>query len=120
MTTNIELEFLIDYLNLKRFSKDIIMKEDLKLFEEDIYFQIVNLGNRNTQGTHWVCYLKIYNCILYFDSFGIGSFQSLRTLCEDNGIDLYYSSKVEQGFNEFNCGERCVEFILKIFKILKI
>ncbi|AJP61555.1 hypothetical protein CBEVV_008 [Choristoneura biennis entomopoxvirus 'L' virophage] len=115
MTTNTELD-LFGLLFFDKYYKKSIIKKDFKLYNDDIYYQIINIGT--SVGTHWVCIIKVYNNVYYYDSFGVNSFQKLIDECDKTGYNLYYNVNKDQGIDEINCGERCLYNICEMNKIL--
>ena len=72
---------------------------------------IINLDNKDSIGTHWVCYKKINNQIKYFDSFG--NLKPPQELIHyfGSGSNVYYNHERFQQFNTFNCGHLCLNFL---------
>lgn len=73
---------------------------------------IVNLDSSSGTGTHWVCYRKRQNRVVYFDSFG-----NLRPPAElvnyfGPSINIEYNYERRQGFDSVICGHLCLEFLL--------
>lgn len=73
---------------------------------------IINLDSKENQGTHWTCYVKQGDTVLYFDSFGdmrpplevVNYFQT--TPCT-----IYFNHERYQNFNTVNCGHLCLTFL---------
>ena len=72
---------------------------------------IINLDDKHSIGTHWVCYNKIINKINYFDSFG--NLKPPQELVQyfGSGSKIYYNHERFQRFNTFNCGHLCLNFL---------
>lgn len=77
---------------------------------------IVNLDDKDGNGTHWVAYLKRGNKILYFDSFGdLGPPQELVKYFggkETMTTTILYNTKRFQDFDSHTCGHLCLRFLL--------
>ena len=72
---------------------------------------IVNLNNSSQTGSHWVCYVKQGNAVQYFDSFG--GVPPPPELVDYLGTSrVSYNSLRHQTFNQQNCGQLCVQFLL--------
>lgn len=73
---------------------------------------IINLDSKRNAGTHWTCYLKNKNEIIYFDSFG-----DLRPPVEvlkyftTEPCSIYFNHNKYQTFSEINCGHLCLKFL---------
>lgn len=74
---------------------------------------VVNLDDSSGEGTHWVCYSKRGNQILYFDSFGDlpPPHQLIRYWGKNSQIKYNYDKY--QNFNSYNCGHLCLKFLYK-------
>ena len=67
-------------------------------------YMIVNLDNSDEPGSHWIACVRDTNQVLVYDSFG-------------RNIPLFVNqinteSDSEQHFQEENCGQRCLAFLL--------
>ena len=67
--TNVEILQFIDSLKVPKF-RGIFMRDELPEDVNTVECGIVNLSPHDQLGTHWVCYAKIHNNRIYFDSFG--------------------------------------------------
>ena len=67
--TNIDLFKYIDVLKVPKF-RGVFMRDELPEQVNPVECGIVNLSPHKQLGTHWVCYAKIHNNCVYFDSFG--------------------------------------------------
>ncbi|AJP61524.1 hypothetical protein AHEVV1_007 [Adoxophyes honmai entomopoxvirus 'L' virophage 1] len=94
------------------FYKNCIMKDDFVMYNNDIFYQIINIGNKT--GTHWVCVVKIFNSVYYHDTFGTVPVNIIVEYCNKLGYNLYYNTEKYQEFTEENCGERCLCVLAKI------
>lgn len=70
----------------------------------------VNLDKSSGDGTHWVCYRKRGNLVLYYDSFGDlpPSDELVKYL---KGCTIKFNYERQQNFQEFNCGHLCLRFL---------
>ena len=66
--TNIDLLKYVDVLKVPKF-RGVFMRDELPERPNPVECGIVNLSAHEQLGTHWVCYAKIYNTRIYFDSF---------------------------------------------------
>ena len=72
---------------------------------------IINLDDKESAGTHWVCYKKLNNLVYYFDSFG-----DLKPPLElvkyfGSGSIIKYNYERYQDFDTFECGHLCLRFL---------
>lgn len=75
---------------------------------------IINLDSDIGSGTHWCAYYKKDRKSYYFDSFG--NLQPPKEFLDYVGSQctVFYNYKKYQHFNTFNCGNLCLEFLLKM------
>ena len=66
--TNIDIFKYIDLLKVPKF-RGVFMRDELPKRVNPVECGIVNLSAHKQLGTHWVCYGKIHNTRIYFDSF---------------------------------------------------
>ena len=81
-------------------------------FEDQAF--IINTGNSQSSGQHWVGLIIKQEKCWYFDSFGIEllSLDVLKRL-KKAGVENYFSnSKQIQSVNSVSCGYYCIAFIL--------
>ena len=71
---------------------------------------IVNLDDRNGNGTHWVAYRKINDEVEYFNSFG-DLIPPKDLLSYWNVANIKYNYHRYQDFNSVNCGHLCLQFL---------
>ena len=67
--TNIDLLRYIDELKVPKF-RGVFMRDELPEKPNPVECGIVNLSTHEQMGTHWVCYARIHNTRVYFDSVG--------------------------------------------------
>lgn len=77
---------------------------------------VINLDDKDGDGTHWCAYYKFSNQCYYFDSFGnlkppLELIKHLGSTCK-----IFYNYKRYQDYNTFNCGHLCVEFLYNMSK----
>lgn len=71
---------------------------------------IINMDDKDGPGTHWVAYKKMYDEIIYFDSFG--DLQPPRDLIRYFDVDyVKYNYNRYQKWNTYNCGHLCLKFL---------
>ena len=75
---------------------------------------IVNLDDVDGPGTHWVAYAKRGDRAAYFDSFG--NLRPSREIARylDDGVTITYNSKAYQTYDQTNCGQLCLLFLINI------
>lgn len=62
----------INKLNKDKNFRGCFMRDELKNIKPNkIESGVLNLDTSENQGTHWTCWIKNNNLILYFDSFGL-------------------------------------------------
>lgn len=78
---------------------------------------IINLDSKYNPGSHWTAYVKHFNNIAYFDSFGnlqppIELVHYFYSNGEPN-INIIYNFLNQQNFNSIKCGHLCLSFLHK-------
>lgn len=71
---------------------------------------VINLDSIHGPGTHWVCYVKRGNLIVYFDSFGNLPPPPELIMYFKNKPILYNSEQYQQP-NTIICGHLCLLFL---------
>jgi len=73
---------------------------------------VVNLDVSRGTGTHWVCYVKEDNNVVYYDSFGVKPpielLDYFRPTC-----NVSYNYEQEQDVTQVICGHLCLLFLVK-------
>ena len=114
--TNIDLFKYIDVLKVPKF-RGVFMRDELPEQVNPVECGIVNLSPHKQLGTHWVCYAKIHNTRVYFDSFGrktpLELQKYLKTAKEfrNNLPAVWTSTDVVQSSDTKICGHLCL-FVL--------
>lgn len=73
---------------------------------------VINLDSFKNPGTHWVAYVKRGNKVDFFDSFGnLRPPPELIRYWKPNAI-VTYNRQSFQNFNQENCGQLCIKFLL--------
>lgn len=67
-------------------------------------------------GTHWTAVAKIYNTVLYFDSFGRLPPPLEVIAYLGNDINLYYNAKNYQNYGSTICGHLCLRFLYDFWR----
>lgn len=92
------------------------MKDTLPKKPRKYESAIINLDSIRGSGTHWVCYKKNNNHVVYFDSFGNlpPCPELINYLKSDNpDMQIEYNYARHQGFDSVICGHRCLNFLTK-------
>lgn len=113
--TNIDLKKFAKLLKIQYF-RGVFMRNSLpRLGPHSIECGIVNLDNKEGEGTHWVAYWKIYNYVMYFDSFGDlqPPIEIIKYLNKSTSCQVMYNYKAFQTYNSVNCGHLCLQFLYK-------
>lgn len=70
------------------------------------------------RGTHWTCFIKVYNTILYYDP--IGNLQPFKSFVKTYGSNaknkIFYNYTRHQNPLDYTCGHHCVKFIRQFYK----
>lgn len=110
-----DLERWAERLNIKDF-RGVYMREALPEKCKPIECGIINLGDLDSNGTHWTCYMRKYDEKIYFDSFG-DSEPPVELVNYLGAKGLKYNS---YGFQNFNdppiCGHLCLEVLRSYFE----
>lgn len=73
---------------------------------------ILNLDNRQGNGTHWTCvYNDTSDKIEYFDSYGLPPPEEVIKLLKKTGKKILYSTSQIQSTNSVLCGYYCIYYI---------
>lgn len=105
------MERWANVLRIRNF-RGVFMREALPNKPRANECGIINLGNLDSGGTHWTCYMKTGNRVTYFDSFGDAP--PLLELKEyvnmDDGI-LYNMNRYQEYDDPPICGHLCLEVL---------
>jgi hypothetical protein len=83
------------------------MRDELPLKPRRIKSGVINIGHSDTEGTHWVCYTKKNNHVLYFDSYGRLK-PCLEFVKYMKDFEIKYNTYNHQKKNTYNCGHLCI------------
>jgi hypothetical protein len=74
---------------------------------------IINLDDAVNEGSHWVCFKKINNNAIYFDSFGNlrPPLELIDYLNSSGPCKIAYNHEKFQNYNTVNCGHLCLNFL---------
>ena len=114
--TNIELLKYIDVLKVPKF-RGVFMRDELPERSNPVECGIVNLSTHEQMGTHWVCYAKIHNNRIYFDSSGrktpleIQKYLKTAEEFRNNIPAIWGSTDIVQRPKTKICGHMCL-FVL--------
>lgn len=87
------------------------MRDDLPARPREYESAIVNLDSVRGSGTHWVCYRKKRNNVVYFDSFG-NLPPPVELINYFGSSNIQYNYERHQGFGSVICGHLCLKFLL--------
>lgn len=87
------------------------MRDGLPNRPRDYESAIVNLDSMNGSGTHWVCYRKKRNSVIYFDSFGNLPPPSELVNYLGPSVNIQYNYDRQQEFDSVICGHLCLKFL---------
>lgn len=108
--SNRDLENLVKDPNFRGW----FMRDQLKdKIPKEIESGILNLDHSKNPGTHWVCWIKNKNLIIYFDSYGTSiPLELLFYLRKAKNYQKVYCSTLKvQPDNTVICGHLCVYVI---------
>lgn len=74
---------------------------------------VMNLDDKNGNGTHWTAMIKKGNKILYFDSYGYPPSQEIVNMYKNKSKILYSSNNIQHN-DSIMCGFFCVQFIEEV------
>lgn len=79
---------------------------------------ILNLGDHNSEGTHWVALYKNKDGskVFYFDSYGFPPVQEIVDIYKKHKNKIVYSSNKIQKDNSIMCGYYAMMFIREMYK----
>ena len=113
MTTNIELQTIVNKLNIQNF-KGIYCKDELKNMKPiDTECGIINLDDSSGSGTHWTGYYRKNKSNFYFSSFGDDPPTELVNYLD---TPILTHNFCIQEFDQTNCGEWVVLFLYLMSK----
>lgn len=96
------------------FFRGVFMRNNLPKKPREYECGIINLDDKEGKGSHWVAYVKCRKYCEYYDSFGnLAPPVELVKYLSPNRI--FYNVNSEQKYNETNCGQLCVFFILNFW-----
>ena len=114
--TNVQILEYIDLLKVPKF-RGVFMRDELPESVNTVECGIVNLSPHEQLGTHWICYAKIHNNRIYFDSFGrktpleIQKYLKTEKEFQNNIPVIQNSSNIIQRLDTTVCGHLCI-FVL--------
>lgn len=117
MTTNFEIMDLLKPVMGKNFG-GVYSKDQLQLLKPSNKFWIINLGNRETGGTHWTLVSDYHptECY-YYDSFGLSPPDEILKFMSRASTKktLKYQDMQHQAITSDWCGEFCCFVALLLF-----
>lgn len=114
----------LNELDIHKYAKDIpfwkgtIMRDEFKNLKCDpIEAAVGNLNLSSELGSHWYAYWKLYDTVIYYDSFG--NLQPTKELIayfkkDNKNCQIYYNRRNFQSFNTFFCGQMCLIFLYSV------
>lgn len=78
---------------------------------------VINIDSIKNSGTHWICFVKCHQIVLYYDSYAklappLELIQYLGSDCK-----IYYNTMRCQTFDDtFQCGHYCLHFLYEFYK----
>ena len=101
---------------MKKISKSfrgIFSCDNIPIFKETNISVISNLSRERDMGSHFVAFFIGDDKIIYFDPFGIESYNnSIEEYLKKYKKEIIYSEQRIQDYNSSHCGYFCVIFIL--------
>lgn len=95
--------------------KGTYARDKVQVLNDSSPYCIINTHNSNQGGEHWVALAKYpgKNKYLFYDSFG-RSYKKLMPELKGKGFNTIRDTDrdVEQDVEEFNCGQRCLSFLV--------
>lgn len=104
---NLELEIILKKLKLPL--QGIYMKDEIPSNLKNGRY-IINLNSAGESGSHWACFIKDKNYVMYMDSFGAYPVQNLVDICKNMKLKLFYNMTQLQHVKSILCGWFCVAF----------
>ena len=106
MTTNIELQQMIDKLGIKNF-RGVIMRDEFATLDKPLEteYGIYNVDDSKSNGTHWCCWAKQGSKWYHFCSYGA---DAPSEFIQYSKSPVMSSTFQIQEFSEDICGEYCV------------
>jgi hypothetical protein len=91
--------------------RGVFMRELLPDKPCDIECGVLNLGDIDSSGTHWTCYVKNGTNKLYFDSFGDANppLELISYLGKDRLV--YNTDRIQEFDDDPICGHLCLEVL---------
>ena len=114
--TNFDIDSYVKKLKIPNF-RGVFMRDTLPKKPKRVECSIVNLNKSNETGSHWVCFSKIGETRLYFDSFGQDvPFEIIRYLktskeYQNDVAVIARNTDIVQRVNTHVCGHLCL-FVL--------
>lgn len=97
--------------------RGVFMRNDLPTKYKSVECGVINLDDKDGNGTHWCAYYKINNKCYYFDSFG--NLKPPHEFINYLGSKclIFYNYGRYQDYDTFNCGHLCLQFLYEMSKI---
>lgn len=91
------------------------MRDNLPKSIRELECGIVNLDTNKGHGTHWVAYIKRFNNVQYYDSYGNlkPPIEIVNYFNSSGQVKFFYNHDRIQKFNTVVCGHFCLRFLYK-------
>lgn len=96
------------------FFRGVFMRDELPHKPLPIECAVINLDTSKNSGTHWVAYVKLYDYIEYFDSYG--NLKPPKEFIKYVGLNINYNYDNLQKRHLYNCGHLCLKFLKSFWK----
>lgn len=77
---------------------------------------VLNHDSSSGNGTHWTCYIKRNQHVLYFDSFGHLPPPKALTDYLGGDVKIHYNYQNCQDYSQVICGQLCLIFMYEFWK----
>jgi len=113
-TSNIELENLASFFNIKPQLVAVLQKDNLKHSPHvhNGFYIINNQSSDEGSGTHWTALYLNKNTSFFYDSFGSPPSIEIIKFCRLYSKHLYHNNYIIQDLHSSNCGYYCIGFIV--------
>lgn len=101
----------IKKLNQDKYFRGCFMRDELKNISPKLNESgVLNLDTSNNKGTHWTCWMKKNNLIIYFDSYGLVPPPEILTYFKKSKDykGVFYNNTIVQPDNSVICGHLCL------------
>ena len=112
--SNVYIDKLMKKISSRSFNGTFSIN-NIPVFDDDVFYIIINLSKQNEIGTHFIAVYVLENKIIYFDSFGNQlNNSSLKRYLKKYKKPIILSKIQIQNLLSSHCGFFCIAFILCI------